>query len=184
MRESGLTPVPVILDSSQQQFAARLGNACSTRLKVLHSNLSSGAPICRVVRKQHEHGWTTEGINWPTPGGVPEVKTTILDDTPAAKSAAQCWAREKEAKIAAGVWMRWTDGSRLDDGRVGAAAVCIHGNEWRSCRSFLGTGCMEVFDAELWVIGLALDVAIEQRATLQMPGVKPVAVFSDSQATI
>jgi len=38
---------------------------------------------------------------------------------------------------------------------------------------------MEVFDAELWAIGLELDVAIERRETLQIHGVKMVAVFSD-----
>jgi len=105
-------------------------------------------------------------MSWPAPGEEPVVRTTILDDTTAAKSAAQRWAREKEAKVGAGVWMWWTDGSRSDDGRVGAAAVCKHGNEWRSRRSFLGTGRMEVFDAELWAIGLALDVAIEKKETL------------------
>jgi ribonuclease HI len=41
---------------------------------------------------------------------------------------------------------------------------------------------MEVFDAELVAIRLALDVAIEERQTLQKHGVKTVAVFSDSQA--
>jgi ribonuclease HI len=43
---------------------------------------------------------------------------------------------------------------------------------------------MEVFDAELGAIGLALDVAIEKRQTLQKHGVKTVAVFSDSQGAI
>jgi len=80
--------------------------------------------------------------------------------------------------------MCWTDGSRSDDGRVGAAAVCEHGNEWRSLRSFLGTGRMEVLKAEPGAIGLALDVAIEKRETLQKPGVKTVAVFSDWQGGI
>jgi len=50
--------------------------------------------------------------------------------------------------------------------------------------SYLGTRRMEVFDAELWAIGLALDVTIEKRKTLQRHGVKTVAVFSDSQAAI
>jgi len=54
----------------------------------------------------------------------------------------------------------------------------------RETRSYLGTGRMEVFDAELWAIGLALDVTIEKRETLQKHGVKTVAVFSDSQAAI
>jgi hypothetical protein len=43
---------------------------------------------------------------------------------------------------------------------------------------------MEVFDAELWAIALTLDVTIENRDTLQRHGVKAVADFSDSQATI
>ena len=62
---------------------------------------------------------------------------------------------------------------------MGAAAVCKDGNEWRSRRSYLGTGRMEVFDTKLWAIGLALDVAIQSRETLQKHGVKTVAVFSD-----
>jgi ribonuclease HI len=43
---------------------------------------------------------------------------------------------------------------------------------------------MGVFDAELWAIGLAHDVAIKKREELQEHGVKTVAVFSDSQAVI
>jgi len=43
---------------------------------------------------------------------------------------------------------------------------------------------MEVFDTELWAIGLALDVAIKKRETLQKHGVKTVAVFIDSQPAI
>jgi len=80
--------------------------------------------------------------------------------------------------------MWWTDGSRSDDGRVGAAAVCKHRDKWRSRHSYLGTGQMEVFDDELWAIGLAVEVMIEKTKTLQRHGVKTVAVFSDSQAAI
>jgi len=136
MRESGLTPATVTLHSRQQRFAARQEHACSSKRKELHSNPSSGAPICRGVRKEHEHGRTTEGMNWPAPGEEPAVSTTTLADPAAAKCAAQRWAREKEAKTGAGVWLWWTDGWRYDDGRVGAAAVCKHGNEWRSRRAF------------------------------------------------
>jgi len=184
MRDSGLTPAPVILESRQQRFAARLANACSDKLRKLHQDPFSGTPVCRAVKEEPEHGRTTEGMNWPAPGEESVVRTVILDDATAAKRAAQRWAREKEAKVGAGIWMWWTDGSRSDDGRVGAAAVCKHRDECRSRRSYLGTGRMEVFDAELWAIGLALDVAIEKRETLQKHGVETVAVFSDSQAAI
>jgi len=43
---------------------------------------------------------------------------------------------------------------------------------------------VEVFEAKLWAIGLALEETIEKRETLQRHGVKEVAVFSDSQAAI
>jgi hypothetical protein len=88
-------------------------------------------------------------MNWPAPGEEPEVNSTILDDMAAAKSAGQCCAREKEGKIAAGVWMWWTDALRSDDGRLGATAVCKHRHEWNSRRSCLGKRGMEVFDIQL-----------------------------------
>jgi hypothetical protein len=124
MRKSGLTPATVMLDSRQQRLAARLDNACSSKLKELHSNPSSGAPTCRVVRKEHERDQTTDCMNWPALGDGQVVTTIMLDDIAAAKCTMQRWARDIEAKIVAGVWMWWTDGSRLDDGRVGGAAVC------------------------------------------------------------
>jgi len=62
--------------------------------------------------------------------------------------------------------------------------VCKHGNEWRTYSGYLGTGRMEVFDAELWEIGLAFGETVKRRKTLQRHGVKMVAVFSDSQAAI
>jgi len=36
MRDSGLTPAPLILESRQQRFTARLANACSNKLMKLH----------------------------------------------------------------------------------------------------------------------------------------------------
>jgi hypothetical protein len=48
----------------------------------------------------------------------------------------------------------------------------------------MGTGHMEVFDAELWAIGLALVEMVKSRETLLVHQMKPVAVFSDSHAVI
>jgi len=45
IKESGLPPAPLILDSRQQRLAARLDNACGCKLMQLHMNPSSGAPI-------------------------------------------------------------------------------------------------------------------------------------------
>jgi len=76
------------------------------------------------------------------------------------------------------------DKLRSDDGQVGAAAVCLHGNHWRSRRSLLSPGHVEVFDTRLWAIQLTLDVAIKKSETLQKHAVKMVAVFINSQAAI
>jgi hypothetical protein len=105
MRQAGLTPAPVISDSRQQRFTARLSNACSNKLKKLHHNPASGAPICRAVMKQHKHGQTTEGRNWQAPCEESVVRTIILDNDTKAKRAAQRWARDKETKVGAVVGM-------------------------------------------------------------------------------
>jgi len=120
MKESRLTVAPVTLDSRQQRFAARLENARSSKVMELHSNPSSGAPICRVVRKENEDRRTIEGMSWPAPGEEPAVRTTILDDTAAAKSAGQRWAERKNTYRSRGLdvvdrWIalrRWPSGSR------------------------------------------------------------------------
>jgi len=129
MGESGLTPALVIWEPREQRFTARLANACSSTLKELHHNPLSGAPIFKVIREEHERGWTTEGIDLPPLCTESVVRTSILDDTTAAKSAAQRWVRNKAAKVGAGVCLWWTDGWHSEDGRVGGAALCKHRNE-------------------------------------------------------
>ena len=50
----------------------------------------------------------------------------------------------------------WSDGSKLEDGRTGSAAVCRNiAGIWTTKKSALGNN-KEVFDAELWDIHLAL----------------------------
>jgi len=123
-------------------------------------------------------------MHWPSPDEEPAVRSVILSDDIAATREAICWARGKEAKVGAGVWMWRTDGSRTDYGRVGAAAVCKHRDGWKSFRSHLGTGRMEVYHAELWAIILTLPDSVKKRDILQANRVAKVAVFSDSQRVI
>jgi len=85
VRDCGLTPAPVMLESRRQHLAARLANTCSIKLIQLDQNPSSGAPACRAVRKEYEHGRTTEGMSWPTQGEESVVRTVILDDASADK---------------------------------------------------------------------------------------------------
>jgi hypothetical protein len=50
-------------------------------------------------------------MRWPNPDEEPPVKTVILIEDTAAKKEAIRWAREREAKVGAVIWMWWTDGS-------------------------------------------------------------------------
>jgi len=75
-----------------------------------------------------------------------------------------------------------TAGLHPDDGRMEAAAVSKHTDKWRSHDSYLGTGQMDVFHAELWAIGLALEDTIEKTEILQRHEGKMVAVINHSQA--
>jgi hypothetical protein len=93
----------VTLDSRQQQFAATLVNACSNTLNRGNKNPASGASICRVIRTDHEHGQTFEGMHWPAPGEEPVDRITMLDNITGANSTVQRWAREKQGKIRAGI---------------------------------------------------------------------------------
>jgi len=122
MRESGTTPSPVMLVSWQQRFTARLASTCSSNHKLLHHVLSSGVPICKAFREEHQHGRTTKGTDLPPLNEESLVRTNLLDDTTPGKTATQWWAREIETKVGAGFRMWWIDWWRLDDGRVGAAA--------------------------------------------------------------
>ena len=62
--------------------------------------------------------------------------------------------------------------------------MCKHGDRWKAFRSHLGTGRMEVYDGELWAMGLALRESVKKSETLQAHGVTKVAVLSNSQTAI
>jgi hypothetical protein len=92
------------LDSRQQRFTARLANACEgSKLKEAYNHPTSGAPICRVIKKEHVRGREAETVRWPNLDKEPAIKTVIMSDGTAAKTEAIRWAREREAKVGAGV---------------------------------------------------------------------------------
>jgi hypothetical protein len=61
MRDSGLTSGPVALDTRQQRFVAWLADAYEgSKWKELHDYPTTGAPICKVDKKEYEGGRTAE----------------------------------------------------------------------------------------------------------------------------
>jgi hypothetical protein len=124
MRNSGLQPATVALDTRQQQFVSRLASAWEgSKAKVLYDYPTPGAPVGIVAVIEHAHGRRPEMMCWPDPGEKPPVKTIVLEDNAEATRAADLWARRMESTAGSGTWTWWTDGSPTDDGRLGAAAL-------------------------------------------------------------
>ena len=68
----------------------------------------------------------------------------------------------------------WTDVSRLQDGRVGAAVVWCEKDRWTGRGSYLGSN-KEVFDSEVFTILQAVKFLQEREESG-----KTYTVFSDS----
>lgn len=88
----------------------------------------------------------------------------------------------KEAKKYRTGLVMWTDGSKLDHGRVGAA-VCWREKTldlWKEKSVFLGKN-KEVLDAELWATSDALDTAAKETLNTQNA---PITIFCDSQEAL
>jgi len=120
-------------------------------------------------------------MNWLSPGEEAAVRV-VIKQKDEAKNHAERLSKEKHTKAC--TW--WTDGSRSDDGRVGAAAVCNHSERggWRALRSYLQKGRMEVFDAEMWVIWITLKEIAKRAERLRAQGVQKTIIFSNSQAAV
>ena len=185
MTESVLTRATVARDAEQQTLTARV--ACTrekSKLQTVHHHPTTGPSIYKVIIMEHVRGWAAENMRWPNPEEVPDDKTAIISEHTAAWTQVICWVREPKGKVGAGLRMWSADGSQSDDSIVSTAAVCTHRDNWNAVRSHLETRRLEVNDAELWAIGLALQESLRKRDTLHTAGVMNVAIFSYSQAAL
>ena len=89
-----------------------------------------------------------------------------------ALETAKGWSEEDQTNTV------WTDGSRLEDGSVGAAVAFREGGSWKEEGVYLGKN-KEVFGAEVFAIGRALRI-INERGERG----RRYTIFSDSQAAI
>jgi hypothetical protein len=159
----------------------RLASACNgSKPKAVHNHRTFDAMRYRVSTKKHMRGRVAATMRWPNHDEEPAVNTVMLSEDMAGKREAILCAREGQAKVGVGVWMWSTDRPQSDDGRVGPAVVCTHGNRWNSSRRHLRTGRMEEYGAELWPIRHALRNSVTKRETLHTHAVMKVAVLSDT----
>ena len=85
-----------------------------------------------------------------------------------------------EAKSHQAGMVLWTDGSKLNSGKSGAAVVWRNRHNWHKRKRYLGKK-KQPFDTELWAIFDALEAAIkETRNATSMP----ITIFTDSRAAL
>ena len=164
--ESGLTPARALLDHTQVRFALRLlarlqGGGGQEEIMEKRNSALTARIRERAGLKRRE---TCEVQVWDT---LREFQgEVIVDSKEEALRTAQEWADQERAV--------WTDGSRLDNGRVGAAWAWLQSGEWKEHGIFLGTN-KEAFDAEVYAIGEAANLLDERGETGQS-----YVIFSDS----
>jgi len=115
MRDSGLTPAQAGFESRQRRFTERLASRCEE--SELYDYPMPGALLSRAVERGHKHGRTAE-------------MAEATRDTSGLLGCGSCRAMGGKEGRQSGdrhsyIW--WTDGSRTDDGKVGATAVSKHG---------------------------------------------------------
>ena len=147
--ESGLTPARALLDHRQASFAQRLyarPRDGQGRGEILSRE---GAPLTARLRAEsgskpryHRDPGAEQGAILPRPNGVSERG-------PAAQTARNWGHRNNRETI-------WADGSRLDNGKVGAACTWLVSEGWTGRRYHLDN--KEASGPETWAILSALRI--------------------------
>ena len=170
--ESALPPARALLDHRQASFALRLlmrpANSGGQEEILSHR----GSELTNRIQRRCglKRGETAEAQVWEE---FRELRAEVyVDKKEDALRKAKEWTEEDQEDTV------WTDGSRLEDGRVGAAIAFRRGGSWRKRGAYLGRN-KEVFDAELFAISQALDEFNSRGESSRR-----YTIFSDSQAAI
>ena len=199
VRESGLAPAGVVLEARQLGYTTRLlglpdDNPAKAVLPVsfregdLHALPGEQTPGNRMWATAHSRGPWSLGQHLarqlahilPTDpsNGFESLGQVASDHFP---GRVEVQSTEKALDAAQAICPKraiWSDGSRLEDGKVGAGiAWQDSGGIWKTRGFSLGRG-QEVFDAEL------LGAMQGLRAAKRIIGQGPVTILLDSQAAI
>ena len=167
--ESGHTPARALLNHRQAGFAQQLYTRPRDGEGPKEIPTREGAAVTSRLRAAASlrPGNTAEAQEWGArcrfPGQI------VVEGRGGALQTAGSWARGDTI---------WMDGSRLDNGKVGAACVWRTSGGWTGRRFHLGTN-KEVFDAEVFAICQALSI-VDQR---QERG-RQYTIFVDPTAAI
>lgn len=202
LREAGLEPAGVILDHKQRTYAVRLLGLPRSHPahQILPVTFSQGDIQAQPGEQPIEdRAWATFGNNRPRgpwslgqqlarqvaqvlpadpSGGFEETIEAFPGTFPGVIRVLSTIKALEQAQTPWTGLQLWSDGSRLEDGRVGAAVAWqTPEGRWRTQELPMGKG-QEVFDAELLGAYRALELAGKMRQQ------GPVRVLLDSQAAI
>ena len=199
--ESGLIPAHILLDFRQRKYAYRLlslPDSISTKV-ILLITLRTGDEHARFEDQPEGDGiWAShqkvksygQHLACQVTVGFcvdPADRVKLVGNLEQEKFLGKISIREPKAAISDTDKNRsdlalWSDGSRLESGKVGGAVVWKNSpvDSWKSCKLAIGKN-KEVLDPELWSLSEALSVALKETA---LRNSYKVTVFSDSQTAI
>ena len=170
--ESALPPARALMDHRQASFALRLLSRPAGSDGQEEILLHKGSELTNRIRSRCglKRGETAEIQRWEE---FRELRAEVhVEKKEEALKTAKEWPEASQIDTI------WTDGSRLEDKRVGAAVAFMGRNGWEQNGVYLGKN-KEVFDAELFAIGKALEV-LDGRGEED----RRYTIFSDSQAAL
>jgi ribonuclease HI len=176
MAESHITPAKCLLDSRQGRYALRLLRSPLRSQdvdRVLYGGSELASRLRQAVGLQIRDRDHVEPVA-PQKGLVFQGEISILE-AKRAERIAKKWEELGDTTL-------WTDGSRLDDGRVGFAVVWAQGTAddltWEGVGESLGDN-KEVFDAEVYALARAAQILANRNETGHQ-----YSIFCDSQTAL
>jgi ribonuclease HI len=168
VKEAGLRPAVSLLNNRVRRFAKRLaempdgrgGGECLVGESKLAGRLRNAIGI---KGRGEQNTLSRDNLR-------ADAKVFILDKKQALK-----FAHTRDEGL-----ILWTDGSRLENKRVGSAVVWQERGEWKEEGSYLGKR-KEVFDAEVYAILRALRKAVDK---VENEEIERITIFSDSTTAI
>ena len=149
--ESALPPARALLEHRQASFALRLLSRPVDSGGQEEILLHRGSELTNRIRGRCglKRGETAEIQKWEE---FRELRAEVhVEKKEEALRIAKEWPEANQKDTI------WTDGSRLEDKRVGSAVAFKSGNGWEQQGTYLGKN-KEVFDAEVFAVGQALHV--------------------------
>jgi ribonuclease HI len=181
VKEAWLRPADSLLANRQRRYATRAfelpeGNPLGDGVRNSSDVKSIFGRLSRSAKTDLQHQFSGLEVIETTriPPSIESIAASVIIESREAAENTAVSLTEPNTRCL------WTDGSRDQDGNVGAAIVWQEQNEWTG----LKYRNKEVFDAELYAILRATVMARDQASELKSDGFKRIVIFSDSQAAL